>query len=314
MRYTINQRSMSPSSLNNPTLENQESKDRIKGIISSIIAHALIVLLLFFFGTYSGNPPLQEEAGIPVDFGTSSVGGGDVQPETADPVTTSDPQPPTPQVTPPVQPPPTKTNDNVVTQQTEDAPVAMDDKKKPEKQPIKEEKAPVKENVAPVKPTPPVNTAPKGPEVNPNALMGKPTGRNVQGNQGTDGDTPGDKGVPWGTKGDAYSGPNGTGNIPGGHGSGTNPNGDFYLAGRKMLYKPKLVGTIQESGTVVVSITVDKKGNVIDVECCKAKGTTTSNQALINKAMEDARKIKFDPNEEAPDKQYGTATFTFKLQ
>ncbi|HAT69994.1 MAG TPA: energy transducer TonB, partial [Flavobacteriaceae bacterium] len=107
-----------------------ETKHEKKSLAITVIIHVALILLLLFFGfTYLDPPP---ENGIAVNFGTSSVGQGDVQPTEpvkSAPKNTSQPTPPEPQQKTP------EIKEEVVTQDNSDAPVIdkTEDKKEVKK-------------------------------------------------------------------------------------------------------------------------------------------------------------------------------------
>ncbi len=86
-------------------------------------------------------------------------------------------------------------------------------------------------------------------------------------------------------------------------------NGNMWsLQGRSMKSMPKPSNDFKEEGRVVVSIRVDKAGNVIKVSL--AGGTTISDQYTIQLALDAARKAKFT---EGDKEQIGSITYNFKL-
>ena len=97
-------------------------------------------------------------------------------------------------------------------------------------------------------------------------------------------------------------------------GSGKGDSGSGYdLSGRSLqggLPKPDY--EIQEEGIVVVRITVDRNGNVIDAEPI-LRGTTTQNSYLWRVAREAAMKARFNADQEAAARQTGTITYHFSL-
>jgi hypothetical protein len=94
----------------------------------------------------------------------------------------------------------------------------------------------------------------------------------------------------------------------GGSGAGRGTGvGDYNLAGRKALTKPK-PGGCNENGTVVVQITVDRSGKVIKTET--GRGTNAS-PCLIANAKSAAMSTKWDAG--TSDKQVGTITYNFKV-
>lgn len=112
------------------------------------------------------------------------------------------------------------------------------------------------------------------------------------------------------------SGPGGggTGSTPGnplGKWSGTSNGQSWSLSGRDLvgsIPKPAYIGN--QEGTIVVLITVDNNGNVINTDI--GKGTTISDKALRNECMAKARKIKFSANPKQTGNQIGAITYRFK--
>jgi len=108
---------------------------------------------------------------------------------------------------------------------------------------------------------------------------------------------------------------NGTGTGSGtgsGNGSGVGPgNGPAYdLSGRTSKSIPVPKYTEDDQGKVVVTIWVDKNGNVTRAEP-GAIGTNVSNPSLWAKAKQAALQAKFSVDLEAPEVQRGTITYNF---
>lgn len=85
----------------------------------------------------------------------------------------------------------------------------------------------------------------------------------------------------------------------------------FDLSGRTARSIPRPSSNFTESGTVVVTIFINREGNVTRV-ISGAKGTTTSNSSLRILAEQAARKAKFSPKFDAPEEQKGTITYVFE--
>lgn len=83
------------------------------------------------------------------------------------------------------------------------------------------------------------------------------------------------------------------------------------ISGRKIVGKPSISDQSQNTGTVNVKVCVDSDGNVTSANYTQAESTTT-NAALIAKAVAGARKYKFDKNDR--DSQCGTIKINFKVQ
>jgi len=103
----------------------------------------------------------------------------------------------------------------------------------------------------------------------------------------------------------------GTGTGPG-KGAGFGGGIGYDLKGRAVVRPPKLPTDTREEGKVVVEITVDSEGNVIEA-IPNGRGTTTSSALLKAKARQAALATKFNVDGKF-EEQRGTITivFTFK--
>lgn len=145
---------------------------------------------------------------------------------------------------------------------------------------------------------------------------------NSSNSKGGDGDdnVAGNKGkINGNIKASGYNGGGGTGDGYGpGKGPGTGPgngigNGGGYMLGnRKVLSKPTPNYICNEVGSVVVQITVDQSGNVIDAKP-GVKGTTNAAKCLLEESKNAALKTKWQSDNNAPDKQIGKIIYVFKL-
>lgn len=91
---------------------------------------------------------------------------------------------------------------------------------------------------------------------------------------------------------------------------GTGVVGDG-LANRGVKSAPVLQDKSQNAGKVVISVCVDRKGNVIKAEFTQ-RGSTTSNAQLVDLAKRNASRYVF--SESDLDEQCGTISYDFKLQ
>lgn len=253
--------------------------DKIRGAVGTILFHAAIVVLLLVLG-FTTPLPLPGEEGVEVNLGSSDMGLGDTQPDQ-------------PAMTERYTPPPKaveKEEEEVVTQDTEEAPAMAEVKEKVvDKKPVEkvEEKEVKKEE----------------PVVNPLALYkGKSKESTQQASEGIAGGE-GDQGAPAGSK-DAtqYLGKGGFGDGP-----------DWSLAGRTLKKLPKPIGTFTENGTVAVQITVDKWGKVVKAVAVD-KGSNTTSSRLRKLAEEAAMKAVFNANPDAAEMQRGTITYNFIIK
>lgn len=92
-----------------------------------------------------------------------------------------------------------------------------------------------------------------------------------------------------------------------GHGNGPR----YRLRGREMIKIPQMVDDSQAEGKVVVEITVDANGMVVQAYP-RARGSTTTSSVLYAKARQAAFTAKFNIAEGTME-QKGTITFVFKL-
>lgn len=265
------------------------TKHEKKSFTITVILHVLLILLLLFFGLKFLDPP--PESGIAINFGNSEVGSGDNQP--TEPVKSAPQQTSAPQVS---QPKPVV--EEVVTQETEDAPVI---EKKVEKKPVVQEKIEEPKKLPPAKkpdPTPEKSTS----DALSSILNGPKSEGTATGGQGDD-QAAGDKGSPDGDpSASAYYG----------NGMGLDGDGNYRLGGRRALNKEKFVQECNESGLVVVQIEVNKNGQVTRATP-GVKGTTNSAACLLDPARRAALATRFNSDANAPAKQVGTIVYNFKL-
>lgn len=109
----------------------------------------------------------------------------------------------------------------------------------------------------------------------------------------------GDRGVPGGTPGASnYSG------IPG-SGNGISHN----LSGRSIVAFPPPDADFREGGRVVIRITVNRQGVIVNKQ---VRSATNSEIRAI--ALRKADKVRFNKSENAPEEQFGDITFVFKTR
>ncbi|MCX6271300.1 MAG: energy transducer TonB [Bacteroidetes bacterium] len=279
-------------------IQDAENTNRPLAMVLSFVFHALVILLCYFIVMHTPIPPypiVGGGSGLEVNFGTSDQGTGEVQPEQYIPVNTKNLSEIESEAT--TKTGKTQSSENILTQETEEAPAVATSKKNDVKKPAEVIKI-------------------NDPVVNPNALYKKRT--NAKG--GSEGETgkPGDQGNPNGSLyaknhyGEPGSGAGtGSGNgIGTGKGDGVGPS--FDLSGRTAKFLPKPEIQASETGTVVVKIWVNKQGMVTRAEA-GFKGTNATSQVLYRLAQQAAMKAKFSPNPNAPEEQKGTITYHFVL-
>ena len=264
-------------------MEFLETEEEKKSFAITTALFLLLFILCFFLGlTYLDPPP---ENGIAINFGTTETGMGDKQPTEA------------------IQSAPTPTasqqaaaaKEDIITQDSEEAVVIRETKK-----PQKTTKEATKEEVKPKpaeKPQPSKSTS----DALSSLINGPKSDGKAQGGEGDD-KTAGDKGSP---NGDPYA------SAYFGSGTGNGGGRGYGLNGRKLSNSGKEVQNCNESGTVVVQITVNRSGNVIDARY--TKGTTNTNPCLVNPAIATAKKYKWQSDPNAPETQVGFIVVNFKL-
>ena len=262
-----------------------DDKHKRKAVIEATIVMILLIILMFISGmTYLDPPP---ETGIAVNFGTSDVGSGQVQPQH----NTQTPKPVQQQQQEQVAEPEVK--DDVLTQDNEDAPVVED---KPHKTKPKKDPKPPKPKKDP-KPQPDKNISDILNTVN-NAPGEDTNNSTGEGNDNQAGD-----------KGDVSGDPNASGYYGnGGHGGGGG-TGNYRLGNRKPLNKPKPTYNCNEEGKVVIKIYVNKSGKV--TKAVLGKGSTNNAPCLVKAAKQAALNTKWEADAKAPDTQVGKIIFNF---
>ena len=254
-----------------------EKKSKRKGIIGTILFHALLMVAFLFMGLKYQDPPPAEE-GISINFGFSEQGLGEVEPESTEELTEI--------VEEEIIEQQIESTEEIVTQSLVETPVVEKTEKK--KKVIKKEEP--KEEVI----------EEKKPELNKKALYpgSKKTKTSSEGNKKGDGNQGTIDGDP---NSEVYEG------------GGIGKNGTAYqLGGRKVEFKAKPIYNLQVEGKVVVIITVNRLGNVINA-IPGAKGSTTLNKQLLQRAKTAALKTKFDPKQTAPTNQQGKIVYLFSL-
>lgn len=263
--------------------ENNYPKAFITTGIICIVMAALCYFIVF------QNPPVQIDGtgGILVNYGTTDQGmGKDLlsteQPSVAEKANKTAPDkvteaPPTEQKTQV-----DNSDQKVVTQDAEDAPVVAANSKKPSKsvatQPVKPEKKQV---------------------VNQNALYKGAANKGAGAGDGTTG-TPGNQGSPNGsTLSDNYG--------PGGSGGGLHgmPQWSF-------VNPLNVTNNNRVPGVVVVNIVVDQSGNVIFAEFDRKK-TRMADLELIQKCVATVKNSKLTSSTPANDQQKGQVVFQFNV-
>lgn len=289
-------------------------KNKVAGLVGTFVLHAVVLVLLFLIAI--SKPKAQEEGGVPVMLGNMEVAQGNADPYTLTDVDILDePQLPTEASVPePVPTPPAEAE--MITQDDEPT-IAVPKKETPKPTPKKEvvkKETPKKEPVKPKEKT----EAEKRAEAERLAAEKKAAeeraaaeaaAKRMAGAFGK-GTQMGSKGT--GTTGEGIQG-SPTGNSAEGKSTGVGGYGTFDLNGRSLGPGglPMPVYNVQEEGRVVVTITVNPAGQVIQTSINKR--TNTANATLRKAAEDAARKARFNVVD-GVNNQTGTITYYFKLK
>ena len=104
------------------------------------------------------------------------------------------------------------------------------------------------------------------------------------------------------------SGMENSGKISENIGSGKN----YSLGNRKVLSKSVPKYTCNESGKVVVEISVDRTGKTVSA-IAGIEGSTTTAKCLLDEARIAAMNTKWQASADAPEKQVGKIVYSFTL-
>lgn len=282
----------------------EENKNRAISATVTLLLFALLILFLILFNLITPNPPFPEAGGgggQEIALGMMNVGNDDVDYNDMGKVT------------------------DVVAETQKQEQIITDENG--EDVPITENKTEVKENkmvITPVKPKQQVVKEVVKEKTEAEKLLEK-----FKKNKGKNGggignnETAGQNGAPdgdpfkdgTGGSGGGTGGGNGTGDGSGsGPGKGPGFGGGKYgvdLKGRAVVKPPKLPSDTKEEGKVVVEITVDTEGNVIEANP-NGRGTTTSSALLKAKAKQAAMATKFNVDGKF-EEQRGTITIIFSF-
>ena len=285
-----------------------EAGDRNKGIVGTIIVHAIILLLFAFLAL--SNTVENEPDGIVIDFGDMADGMGNQNAQEIEPNPTPNENPvetPQEQVTPPVQAqPPTQSQTNAVTQDFEES-IAIKEQKKKERaeaeRVAKEEAERLAKIEADRKAKAEQDRKIAEARARASSALG---GAKGTGNSNGEGNTTGNgnQGDPKGDPRAQYSGTGGNGTTgPGGNGTGG-------IGNRKWVKRPPIFESGNVEGVIVVDVCVDATGNVTSAEINREKSKGVGINALYPKALAAARQAKVVAA--STDKQCGPVYFDLK--
>ena len=298
----------------------ERPSDKSLGVFGTIVFHLLLLLALIFISISSVDPG---DEGILVALGDSPTGQGQFTPSSSAPAAqTSTPPASQPASTPPPTPSAsTPARQQVLTQNTEEAPaISAQEKARQEEQKRiaeqerqrqaeierqrKAEQERQRQEELERQRIAELERQKKEKEQQRQAEAAQKAGRGAFNDSGSSSQSAGDPGGS-GTQG----APNGDPNVT----NGTGTERDKYsLEGRTAEKRPRPEYPIEEYGKVVVRIVVDREGRVTHAEH-RLQGSTTTSSALINAAIDAARKTRFNSDQNATPSQEGTITYVFDL-
>lgn len=252
-----------------------KNKNKIYGIVGTVVFHAIVLVLLFTL-CFRTPLPLPGEAGVEVNLGMYAQGLGheSSQPKESVPVKE------TPKVE---EPQPQETEDDIMSEE-EDIPSLEDNI---EEETVEEELVEEVEEEKPI--------------VNQRAIFQVPKNNKPASSEG-DTEGKGEKGMANGLKDiERYEG-NG--------GSGDGPSYDLGGRGAKSISSPSK--EFSEEGKIVVEIKVNQDGRVVDAII--GRGTTIVDSSMRESALQAAKKSVFNKDDKAPELQNGTITYTFIIR
>lgn len=280
-----------------------------KGIVGTLIIHLTVLAVLIVFG-FSVPPQPEPEEGILVNFGTDETGAGLIEPSfTALQEETSPPIPSQPAVN--------SQEDPLITQNTEEAPEVKKVDPEAEKkrlEQIETEKIRRAEAEAERIKKAAEDAERKRIEAEQQLqsdIMNRT--RDALANSRNTGTTSTGEGITGGA-GNQGS-PNGSvDSLNRGEGGGLGNKGISYdLQGRRFQKLPLPKYDYQGEGKVVVEVSVDRSGKVVQA-VPGIKGSSTLDEYLLRVAKDAAMEATFEAKSDAPLVQKGSITYIFKLK
>ncbi len=297
---------------------------RKSATITAIIM-SLLLVAIFIFGLKYLDPPI--ESGIMVNFGTSNVGSGNVQPR--EPVKTQ----PTPVVEEEVieeevvdeifeeeiveesTPDDAPTEDVLTSESEESIRIKKEEKERLDKE-IAEAAEKREKELAEKVEREAKEKAEREAKAEAARIQKEQDDKKREldammgGLNNSDGSTTGegDDNIA-GDKGKVNGDPNADGYYGNG---GSGGSGDYQLGSRKPLNRPKPDYECEEEGLVIVTIEVNRSGKVIKATA-GAKGSTNTAACLLTRAKEAALKTTWQSDSNAGAKQIGIIKYRFSL-
>jgi colicin import membrane protein len=280
-----------------------------KGIAGTIVIHLAILVLCLVFG-FSVPPPPETEMGIVVNFGTDETGLGFIEPSA--PAFQEEASPP-----PAAEPEITTDEEPILTQDNEEAPEVkkVDPEAERKRQEQLEAERIRREQLE-------AERIRKEQEEAERKRLEAEQQRQTEIMDRTRKALEGSKNAGTSSTSEGVAGGEGNQGVPSGdlnsqnrgEGGGTGNSGISYdLGGRGFQKLPLPQYDYQEEGKVVVEVSVDRSGKVIQA-IPGIKGSSTLDEYLLKVAKEAALQAQFDTKPNAPLVQKGTITYNFVLK
>jgi outer membrane biosynthesis protein TonB len=288
----------------------QIPSEKKKGIVGTLIIHGVLLILLIVVAFTPPKPP-EFEKGIMVNFGTDETGIGMIEP--SPPPVQQEASVPPPKASPKVQ-----TEEPLLTQNNEEAPEVKKVDPEAEKRRIEKIEADrkVKEQLEAERKKKEAEEAERkrieAEKKRQADIMNKT--RDALANSKNAGTASKSEGVAGGTGNQGVQTGSVDSKIRGdGSGFGNSGNISYDLGGRGFQSLPKPSYDYQGEGKVVVEVSVDRSGKVIQA-IPGYKGSDILVEYFLRVAKEAALKATFDPKSDAPAIQKGTITYNFRLK
>lgn len=283
------------------TFLNTTSEKKSFLITTIVFLILLLVIFLYKFQTIEQNF-LQQGGEIAIRFGQHNAGQTPKSEKERPAAPVETPSQPTET---PKQPTPTKVVDKKVVTQDKVAtkPIVAAEKvqkkevRKPTNQPTNRTSTQTQ-----TKPTQNTTRKPSNSALD-NILAGRNSGSGNQAGTGDDG-VPGNKGR---IDGDPYA----NSYYGAGRGQGIGSGNSWGLSGRSLVSHNIFKADCNETGTVVIQVTVNKQGQVTNAKQVMS-GTTNSAPCLVEPALKTARTFRWKADSNAPASQIGFVAITFR--
>ena len=273
---------------------NKSENEKKSAVITAVI---MLLLFLIFWFIKLNNEQKKEDTQLVIDFAQPDVYGGANSAEVGEAgdgaAAEVEPIPETKPIAEPKVSTPIATTSKPVLTQNNAVMIAMKKAEEERKKQLKAEQ----ERLAKLEAERQAQEAFKQ-KMNANFQKGK--------NSGGDNGGDGDGGGGWGGDGTSKNPGDGDGD---GMGSGSGPS--LKLGNRKFVSVVKPDDMSNLEGTIVIRITVDKKGNITDA-VFYSKGSTTNNSTLVNKSIKAALQSKVTQDFNAAEDQFGFITYNYK--